>query len=269
MRLRTRSGFDDKTIMIRLISTDFDGTLIWHEHEPAVSPELFDLFSDLRKNGAVWAINTGRAVHHIVEGIEEFEFPIRPDYIITSERDVFRRKPDGKGWEDFGDWNSRCLRAHDELFRQAKPILEEINLYIKNNTKALPINDIAGTGLVASSEEEMEEIAGFIDSLRPRLPTFHYQRNTRYMRFCHSDYSKGTALGELGRLLGIPKNEIFAVGDHYNDIPMLDGQFASQPACPSNAADAVKQTVLDANGYVANQPCSDGVVEAIHYFSKS
>lgn len=252
--------------MIKLISTDFDGTLVNHEAQPPVSQALFDLFLELREKGVLWAINTGRAVHHIVEGLQDFQFPLEPDFMLTSEREVFRRKANGNGWEDFGDWNERCTRAHDELFSEAKPIMDEINLFLKNDTNALAINDISGIGLVASSDSEMERIAQFIDSLRPRLPSFHYQRNTRYMRFCHSDYSKGAALGELGRLLGISREEIFAAGDHFNDIPMLDGQFARWVACPSNSVEAVKQTVGKAGGYIATTPCGDGVVEALRHY---
>ena len=253
--------------MIKLLSTDFDGTLVNHFEQPAVSKALFDLFSKLQKKGVLWAINTGRAVNHIVEGLEEFGFPFQPDYILTCEREVFRRKADAANeWEPFGDWNERCTRAHDELFLQAKPIISEINNFIKNKTKAQPINDLGGIGIVASDEDEMEYIATYIDSLRSKLPAFHYQRNTRYMRFCHTDYSKGTALAELGRLVGISKDEIFAAGDHYNDIPMLNGHYAKWVACPANSADAVKQTVLSANGYVATTPCSEGVVEALNVF---
>ena len=180
-------------MIIKLLSTDFDGTLVSHEEQPPVSPALFELFHELKEKGVLWAINTGRAVHHIVEGLDEFQFPFQPDFVLTTEREVFRRKPSGDGWENFGDWNERCERAHEELFKEAKPIIDEIHYFITNKTKALPINDISGIGLVASSENEMERIANYIDSLRHRMPEFHYQRNTRYMRFCHSDYSKGTA----------------------------------------------------------------------------
>ena len=254
--------------MIKLLSTDFDGTLVDHDGQPAVSPALFDIFSELRQSGVLWAINTGRAIHHIVEGLEEYVFPIQPDFVVTSERDIFRPKAGGSGWEDFGDWNERSIRAHNELYEAAKPLLEEIQFYIKKHTNALPINELSGIGIIASDEVEMEQIARFIDTLRPRLPEFQYQRNTRYMRFCHSDYSKGTALGELARLLGVPREAIFAAGDHYNDISMLDGQFARWVACPANSADAVKETVRNAKGYVANATYSDGVVEALRFFSK-
>ena len=65
--------------MIKLLSTDFDGTLVNHEEHPPVSAALFDLLVDLRGKGVFWAINTGRAVHHIVEGLAEYDFPLQPD----------------------------------------------------------------------------------------------------------------------------------------------------------------------------------------------
>ena len=114
----------------------------------------------------------------------------------------------------------------------------------------------------------MEQIARYIDTLRPRLPAFHYQRNTRYMRFCHSDYSKGTALGELARLLGVSKGEIFAAGDHYNDISMLDGQFAQMGGMSGEFGRSGQRTIVrEAGGYVANASFSDGVVEALRFFT--
>jgi len=253
--------------MIKLLSTDFDGTLVDHDRQPSVSPALFDQLSGMRERGALWAINTGRAVHHIVEGLAEYGFPFRPDFIVTSERDIFRPKAGG-GWEDYGDWNQRSIRAHSELYESAKPLIDEIHFFIKKNTKAQPINELSEIGIIASDEKEMEQIARFIDTLRPRLPAFQYQRNTRYMRFCHSDYSKGTALGELARLLAVPKEAIFAIGDHYNDIPMLDGRFARWVACPANSAEAVKETVRSARGHVASASFSDGVVESMRLFSK-
>ena len=101
-----------------------------------------------------------------------------------------------------------------------------------------------------------------IDSLRPRLPLFHYQRNYIYLRFCHADYHKGAALAELSRLTGIARDAIFAAGDNYNDIPMLDGRYAKFNACPANAVAAVKDTVRAAGGVVSQQPHSAGVVES-------
>jgi len=253
---------------IRLLSTDFDGTLVNHGGRPPVVPELFEWFAGLRKRGVLWAVNTGRALEHIVEGLEEFGFPFSPDYVLTTERHVFRPADNGLGWDDFGDWNLRCEQAHQELFATARPLLEEIAAYVENKTQGRMIyEDSFPAGLVAASDTEMDAVVEFIDKTRiGGHPAFHYQRNTLYLRFCHMDYSKGAALGELGRLLDIPREQIFATGDHFNDLEMLDGRFAQWVACPGNSAELVKETVRSAGGYVAKGLCSAGVVESLAYF---
>jgi len=43
----------------------------------------------------------------------------------------------------------------------------------------------------------MDEVAGFIGREAVHFPEFGFQRNTVYMRFCHRDYHKGAALGEV------------------------------------------------------------------------
>ena len=253
--------------MIKLLSTDFDGTLVQYDRQPGVSPLLFDCLRQLREEGVLWAINTGRALFHILDGLEEHAFPIRPDYVLTAEREVYRQTANGSGWEDFGDWNERTTRAHDQLFLKAEPLLQEIELFIQKETQARSIDDRSGLGVVAADEEELERIIGFIDSIRGQIPEFSYQRNSVYLRYCHADYSKGAALGELSRLLGLNREQIFAAGDHYNDIPMLDGQYARWVSCPANSTQPVKETVRQAGGYIARRDCSEGVVEALDYFA--
>jgi HAD superfamily hydrolase (TIGR01484 family) len=252
--------------MIKLLSTDFDGTLVHHFERPPVVPNLIAMLRNLRKSGVFWAINTGRDLGHIVHGLDEFAFPVQPDFVLTSERDLFH-KPDDGGWRPYGDWNERCAQAHDDLFAQAQPLLDRILHFLEHETRAQAIWDQSRpVGLIAESETEMDRIVAFIETAREQMPLFAFQRNTRYVRFCHADYSKGAVLGELGRLIGVTREEIFACGDHHNDIPMLDGKFARWVSCPGNSADATKETVRRAGGYVARGIASEGVVEGLIYF---
>ncbi len=252
--------------MIKLLSTDFDGTLVDHFAVPPVVPELFTSLQELRAQGVLWAVNTGRDFQFMLDGLREFSFPLEPDFVLTAEREVFHRNADGK-WQDFGDWNARCYRAHDELYAQAGPLIEDIHRFLETDVKAKPIHEGERLiGLAAETEPEMDRICEFLERERVRVPGFHYMRNTVYVRFCHEDYSKGTALSELGRLIGIAPEAIFAAGDHYNDLPMLDGRHAHLVACPANAVDAVKEAVRASGGYVASQVCSGGIVEALRHF---
>jgi HAD superfamily hydrolase (TIGR01484 family) len=250
---------------IQLISTDFDGTLVSHASDPVFDRDCMTLIRELQEQGAIWAINTGRSVSLLEEGLEDFAFPLQPDFILTSERDVFR--PTSEGWEPFGDWNERCAQAHAELYESASAVFAQVVDFVSHKTKARVIYEDAGpAGVIASSEEEMDRLTEFIDQAKRHEPKFHYQRNMIYLRFCHADYHKGAALAELSRLTRIGRENIFAAGDHHNDISMLDGRYAAFAACPANAIDSVKDTVRQAGGWVAKEEFGAGVREALLHF---
>src|SRR6058998_4244357 len=101
---------------IQLLSLDFDGTLVSRVGEPVLDTQCMELIRELQDAGAVWAINTGRSVDLLETGLTDFSVPIRPDFILTSERDVFRPGGNRTRWEAFGDWNARCASAHADLF---------------------------------------------------------------------------------------------------------------------------------------------------------
>jgi HAD superfamily hydrolase (TIGR01484 family) len=255
--------------IIRLLSTDFDGTLVAHGSDPVLDRGCMEHIGKLQADGVLWAINTGRSVELLESGLTDFEFPIHPDFILTSERDVFRPSPNGEKWEPFGDWNERVAREHAQLFHSAEAVLAEVVDFVNQKTKARLLYHSAGLeGLVAENEEELERVTKFIDRAREKQPKFHYQRNTVYLRFCHADYHKGAALAELSRLLEISRDEIFAAGDHHNDISMLDGRFAGYPACPANAIPEVKEAVKFAGGHVASKAYGAGVLEALKHFAE-
>src|SRR6266545_1406010 len=252
---------------IKLLSIDFDGTLVSRVSEPVLDTQCMELIRELQDTGTMWAINTGRSVGLLESGLADFSFPIRPDFILTEERDVFRPGQNGDRWEAFGDWNERCAREHRELFSSASSVLTEVIDFVTQKTQARVIYEPDGpAGLIANSEEEMNLVTEFIEQARARHPKLDYQRNTVYLRFCHADYHKGAALAELARLIEVPRENIFTAGDHHNDISMLDGKFAAMPSCPANAIDEVKAAVRAAGGYVAKKQHGAGVYEALLHF---
>jgi hydroxymethylpyrimidine pyrophosphatase-like HAD family hydrolase len=253
--------------MIRLLSTDFDGTLVDHNSRPGVTPELFTALRDLREAGVKWAVNTGRTLWHAEEGLRnEFRFPIEPDFLLVEERDIYRRTRSG-GWDPLGDWNARANRDTTELFTLAAPLLAEILRFQERFDGVQAIYDRGHfIGSVTKTLADMDELCGFLSQIRERLPLFNFQRNTIYVRFCHHAYSKGTALSELARHLHLAPDAIFAAGDHFNDLPMLDGIHARHVACPGNAHEDVKTLVQNAGGYIAKGTASLGIVEALRHF---
>ena len=252
---------------VRLLSIDFDGTLVSRVSEPVLDERCMKLIRELQDGGALFAINTGRSVDLLESGLTDFEFPLSPDFILTTEREVFRPGTNGDKWEPFGDWNERCARDHAELFSSTQSILAEVVDFVTDKTKAQLLYHSQGLeGLRAASDHEMDRIVDFIEKARGHNEKFDYQRNTIYLRFCHADYHKGAVLAELARLIEVPRENIFAAGDHHNDISMLNGEVAGMPACPANAIEEVKTTVRDAGGYIAQREHGSGVHEALEFF---
>ena len=70
---------------LRLLSTDFDGTLIEHFSDGRCTPEFAEVLLQHKKQGGVWAVNTGRGLVHAMEGVEKFQAPVQPDFLLTNE----------------------------------------------------------------------------------------------------------------------------------------------------------------------------------------
>ncbi len=250
---------------IRLISTDFDGTLVGHPGDGSCVPELARALSDFKASGGLWAINTGRSLEHVLEGVALLGAPVEPDFLLTHEREIYHRDESGN-WRDFGEWNRVCRERHAELFLRSGPVFDRIHALVEGARDVTLIYERASgpAGLITSDEAVMDRVAANLDTIRVEFPDFHYQRNTIYLRFCHRAYDKGSALGELSRLLEIPAVEVFAAGDHYNDLPMLNGRSAKHVGCPINAIPEVKRAVRNAGGHISSQFCGAGVAEALH-----
>ena len=252
--------------MVRLLSLDFDGTLVgpWKGEEVRVCPELLTCLEGLREKGVLIAWNTGRTLALVDQGLQIF--PLRPDFALTTERDLFRW--DDERWEELGDWNQKCRIVHDAMYRDAEHLLETIASFVSNKTGArLYLEDYRLQGVVARSNDEMDRIEEFLQTRRHEVPAFSYQRNNIYLRFCHHAYDKGTVLGELQRILRIAPLETFAAGDNYNDLPMLSPKRADWLACPANSVAEVKAAVESHGGFIAVREGGSGVADALrHYF---
>jgi len=250
-----------------ILCFDFDGTLVHPQSDPVYHPGLGQMIQLLRGQGAAWVINTGRSLSQTLEGMAQHGIYMEPDFIIAKECDIY--KPGFfSAWKDYGSWNRQALRAQERFIKDHQPSLQAIRQMVETQTNASFLTgDSNENGIVAANDAEMDGICAYIDSYAQQFPDIGYHRNGIYLRFSHSGYSKGTALSELARLLGLDAAACFAAGDNFNDLSMLDPRHARMIACPGNALDAVKQIVHSRGGFIATRFASEGMMEALtHYF---
>jgi HAD superfamily hydrolase (TIGR01484 family) len=253
--------------MLRLISTDFDGTIHDPTSIPPIAPEFVDWIRSAQGYGIKWVVNTGRDFTSLINTLKLLQLGIYPDYVVSVERQIhiFHRGE----YHDHPKWNRRCHVDHEALFVIAEPSINRIRTWLETNSTAQIYSDSwSPLCIIASHESEADSIHRIAEEECRQVSNLTIVRNSAYFRFAHRSYTKGSALAEIARDLGLNKDQIFAAGDHYNDITMLDGTHATHVAAPANAIPGIKASVLNAGGYVSERTCSHGILDALEFFMK-
>jgi hydroxymethylpyrimidine pyrophosphatase-like HAD family hydrolase len=250
------------TLPIKLISTDFDGTIFAEFENPPIPEELQDIIGDLQSRGAKWVINTGRDMSSLMEALARAHISIQPDYLVLVEREIHLH--DGVRYVGLEEWNNACIRAHEELFALLRPKLPGLIDWVNARFHATVYEDpYSPFCLIAGNNGDADCIHKQLDEFCRSFPNLMVVRNDVYARLSHCAYNKGTALAELSHRLGITAESVFAVGDHLNDLPMLSRAYAHFLAAPQNAVEPVKHLVRTQNGFVSKLSHGDGVADAL------
>jgi HAD superfamily hydrolase (TIGR01484 family) len=253
------------SLPIKLISTDFDGTLHADFETPPVPHDLQELIGDLQRQGAKWAINTGRDLTGVMEGIARARLNIRPDYLVVVEREIYIH--DNSQYVPSEDWNRRCTEDHAELFARVIPDVPRIVDWVNKRFTATIYEDpYSPFCLIAQNNADADAIQHYLEEYAAQVMNLTVVRNDIYARFSHVAYNKGTALAEVGRQLGVTREHTFAAGDHLNDLPMLCEDFARCLVAPDNAIPVVKERVKSQKGYISHQPWGHGVARGLEYY---
>jgi len=250
---------------IKLISTDFDGTLFAEFESPPVAAPLQELIGDLQAARAKWIVNTGRDLSSLMEALGRARIEIEPDYLVLVEREIYLRC--GSQYRGLEQWNAACAQTHAELFARVRPDLPRLVEWISAHFHARIYEDAYSPFcLLAGNDSNADAIHDYLDEYCRTVPNLTVVRNDVYARFSHAAYSKGTALAELTRSLALTPDHVFAAGDQLNDLPMLNRQYARFLAAPQNAVPRVKETVLRQSGYVSRLSHGHGVADALRFY---
>ena len=247
---------------LKLISTDFDGTIHTDFGDAPVPLALQDKLAALQARGVLWVINTGRDLASLMESIGRARMRVLPDYAVTVEREIHRHV--GGHYQSVEPWNSRCLHDHAHVFGDNAPEIGELMRSLETRFDATFYNDNwSPICAIARSNAQMDAIQAELDAFSREVPELVAVRNDVYVRLSHRDYSKGTALQEIQRLSGLTPAHTLAAGDHLNDLPMLRPEVARWLVTLSNGLPQVKAQVAAHGGFLATKPAGEGVLEAL------
>ena len=163
-----------------------------------------------------------------------------------------------KGMAYIEGWYYRQVEETRTCFRDVKYILEtrnpvdDIYAFMRENDKHLENINV--------NFENLDEKPGMYEKLI-RLPettiTSSFDHN---LEIGGATTSKADALRQMGKLLGIHRDEMMAIGDSPNDIAML--LESGTPVAVGNAKPEVKEIAK----YIAPTNHEDGVADAIEKF---
>jgi hypothetical protein len=252
------------SLPIKLISTDFDGTLFAEFESPPIPESLQQLIGGLQSRGAKWVINTGRDMSSLMEALARSRISIEPDYLVLVEREIYVHAD--SQYLGLEEWNVACARAHAELFARIRSDVPRIVAWISARYHARLYEDAYSPFcLIAGNTGDADIIHDYLAEYCRGIPRLSLVRNDVYARFSHDAFNKGTALAELTRRLGLHREQVFAVGDQLNDLPMLAREYARWLATPANAVEPVKRAVREQDGHISKLPLGQGVAESLEF----
>lgn len=262
--------------MIKLVVSDMDGTLLaWDSN---LSGRAAVMKQKLKEKGILFTMATGRS-QSLSEGFEQ-ALSLEIPYIACNGAVILRQgrvlerytipllglRPLAKEADNLGMSVVFSMGGSEFYYRETPWILESKSQGLYQNRMELSNHIWAETRLekvMIMDGHRTGRIALMEEMCRQLPPEYGFTRYTDMaVEIVNHRATKARGVRFLSRYLGIPMDEILAVGDHQNDCEML--QAAGVGAAVSNAIPAAKKCA----DYIAEKDHLEGVIEAIQHFCR-
>ncbi|WP_077534266.1 Cof-type HAD-IIB family hydrolase [Massiliimalia massiliensis] len=256
-----------------LLITDMDDTLL--RTDKSISDRNLQAIRKLRQLGGGFTIATGRSVPSYLP----YHDLILPDTPVVLNNGAVLYDP----YRDEIVWNSVLPETAKgyaaEIARKFPEVGVEIllgkEIFVTQMSKQIqdhmehehlvhtiaPIEEIPDQWykvLYATEKERMEPLCAYLDSLEHTDVTY-VTSSQYYCEMLPRNTSKGDALKILTRMEHLEQKKIYAVGDYYNDLQLLEA--ADVGAAVKNAPEDVR----NAANLVVGSNEEDAIAEVIDY----
>lgn len=223
---------------MKLFASDYDGTLKINGHMSDENKQAIDVW---RSHGNKFALVTGRSMESIQKEIEDYALQV--DYIVGNNGGAVYD-------HEFHEINThyfpfdQVLHILDYItsetsisyvlndgFYRAKKVLDpkrEDRKYAHTQTtktveELLEHKKIAQIVVSLDQDEDTKRIANYINA--NFAMTANAYRNVNCVDIAPYGVSKATGIYEILHQEGYDKNDVYAIGDSFNDIAMLETFF--------------------------------------------
>lgn len=203
--------------MIKLIVSDFDGTILPYNQKNVSEEVIFKIKSLLKKNIA-FAVSSGRTYSELITFFPELKddiFFICDDGAVTvKNKAVIFNKPISKSAIktvfDNSSFESLTFYSLENVYSHNEENVLTLGKTKKNISRIFEIKDEIYKIVAKGSEKKSFEFPGI---------RVHYSNEGVY-EFVSAFANKGISLIDLQMHLGISKYETVVIGDASNDVPM-------------------------------------------------
>lgn len=257
---------------IHLVCLDFDGTVMAYDEEPGfLHPAVVEVLNELEGLEVAWCTNSGRgeeSQRQILELSAARGLKHWPAALLCGESLIFKRR--GADYQPSEPWNT-AVRRHLKSFhrRVQNAMKKELEGWTARYQPTVYTGEEYTTLLVGEEEDRPARLFGELRKWAlASVPRCMVSRNGGWLSILPDHLGKGRVLETFVGGSGFSRDVTLAVGDHFNDISMLDGAVAGCVGCPGDAIPDVVRAVADAGGYVAQDGGPEGTVEVIRHFLK-
>lgn len=259
----------------KLIAADLDGTLL--DDTYTVKPELMNAVNRCRYRGVEMAVATGRLYPSALPFVKDLGVTLP---VIASNGAIIRDPQTGELIYDLplakdlamealrltaGVTSQRFVNIRDTFYTDAsdeasRKYSEALRIQF---TRRIPLEDaVTEDPTMVVIRDREEEISRLTAILREHFGDRVYLANSKpfFVDINHPGVSKGAALLNLCRNIGINPEEVIAIGDGWNDLEMFKA--AGIGAAVANAPEALKEKA----DFVCTKPSYRGVIEVIERF---
>lgn len=253
---------------------DIDGTVV--DYETQIIPEsAVEAIRLLKKNGHLPIVNTGRPIGHVDPRVQKLDFSgwicsCGMELILDGEM-IYQDYPSQEECQQILDLSHRCRMAiqtegHDSLLFDADmpyhPLgLREAERLAAQGLRVEPFQNTNDHNFIKFVTYDTPgcDREGFLQGVAPYFDAI--TRANTMIEFIKKGHSKAEGMERFLKELHVPKEEIFAIGDSENDLPMF--AMAGTTICLGDGVEDVKK-VAD---YVTDPVLEDGVFNALRHFN--
>ena len=247
---------------IKLILSDIDGTILDNNHQ--VDAHLRDTITELKKESIPFVLASARSPHGMFPIAQELNLGANPiacyngALIVEGNKEHYQTliehglsKADVKkivalikkqfphisiNFYSGGDWIVEEIDQWVQIeanITKESPDIRNFDTLLTDDSIPIPIHKL----LLIANAQAIQEFFTYLKRVNFEDASFYLSKDN-YLEVTSQSVSKENALLEIAKYYDISLSQTMAIGDNYNDIPML--KLAGLGVAMANAPQAVK-----------------------------